>query len=63
MVKFDKLIDAVWSSKDFDIPVKITGFAFRDDKFYFSIVGSNTYIPYEELKFKEGDDPFVLVED
>jgi predicted RNA methylase len=44
--------DAIWKNKDFDQPVKVTGFAGEyGGRKYVNIEGSNTAIPLDEIEF------------
>lgn len=61
-IELEKPIHAIWVNQDYDLPVILIGIArYKDGKFFFSIKNSKTFIPYEELTFKEGEDPIENV--
>lgn len=58
MIDLPRPISAVWSNKDFDIPIVLTSFGVHEDgQVFFGIEGSKTCIPYVEIGFEKGQDP------
>jgi len=55
MFYFDEPLEAVWRSQEYDIPIIITGFSKKDHDLFFSIKGSKTCIPIDQIEFNDKD--------
>jgi len=61
--KFSKPIEVVWQNEDHDLPVVLTGFMkHTNNEFFFSIEGSSTCIPFEQIDFGGRDRLIEIIE-
>ena len=55
------MVEAIWANKDHDAPVKLTGVHHYNGDYYFTIEGSRTGIPYNEVKFINAYDKLLFL--
>ena len=60
MIEFKNHIYAIWESKEFDVPIIITGMSGKlNGQYYFTIIESNSSLPYNEIQFNTNDKAII----